>query len=111
MGKVGKKSIPAKTVNGRENQLIALAVDETEKRLRNGTASSQIICQLLKLATTKAQLELEKLRSDIEVSRAKVTQIENSEKLQESYEKAISAMKMYSGLGEDDYDEYDEEWD
>ena len=44
-----RKQTPARTPEARENQLINLAVDETERRLRNGTASSQILTVLLKL--------------------------------------------------------------
>lgn len=92
-----KKSVPAKTPEGRMNQLINLAVDSAEERLRNGTASSQIITLLLSLATTKAQLELEKLKADVEVQNAKVKQIENAEDTKELFEKALEAMRDYRG--------------
>lgn len=106
MGK--RKQTPARTPEGRENQLINLAVEETERRLRNGTASSQIITTLLKLATTRAQLELEKLRSDISLQRAKEQEIDQKASNGDLYAEALAAFKSYKGDYSDD-SEYDEE--
>lgn len=102
-------SKPARTPEARENQLINLAVDETERRLRNGTISSQLLSILLKLATTKAQLELEKLRSDISLQEAKKQEIADKQSSSDLYSKALAAFKSYKGVS-DEYEE-DEEWD
>lgn len=102
-----RKQIPAKTPEARENQLINLAIDEAERRLRNGTASSQIIVAFVKLATTKARLELEKLKSDISLQKAKEQEIEDKASNSDLYEKALSAFRSYKGYDEeDDYDGY-----
>lgn len=105
---MSKKSLPAKTEEARENQLINLAVNAAEEKLRNGTASSQIICLLLSLATTKAKFELEKIKRDLELSDAKAKQIRDQETSKDLYEQAITAFKSYSGFTDDeeDYDEY-----
>lgn len=102
-----RKQTPAKTPEARENQLINLAVDETERRLINGTVSSQILTVLLKLATTKAQLELEKLRSDIALQKAKEQEIEDKASNSDLYAQALAAFRSYKGdvENEDDYDE------
>lgn len=89
--------LPATTPEDRENQLIALAVDRAEEQLREGTASSQLITHFLKLATTKSQLELEKLRSENELLKAKTEAIESAKKIEELYSDAILAMKRYQG--------------
>lgn len=104
-----RKSIPGRTPEERENRLIALAVDLAERKLIDGTASSQIIALLLSLATKKAALELEKLRSDTEVARAKVDSMRAQEKSAEMYEKVLAAFKRYNGDDdeEDDYEEFD----
>lgn len=94
---------PAKTAKARENQLINLAVDLAERQLRDGSATSQVITHFLKLATTREQLENEKLRSDLDLAKAKIKQIEQSSLSEETYSKAIEAMKSYSGHG--DYNE------
>lgn len=99
-----RSQTPARTPEARQNQLINLAVDEAERRLRNGTASSQIICTLLHHATVKAQLELEKLRGDISLSRAKEKEIEEKANNSDLYAKALDAFKSYKGEREDDED-------
>lgn len=100
MGK--RKQMPARTPEARHNQLVNLAVDEAEKRLRNGTASSQIITTLLKWASIHAELELEKLRSDIALSKAKEKEIESKSNNNDLYAKALEAFKTYSGVEEDE---------
>lgn len=108
---MGKRSqLPARTPEARENQLINMAVDETEKRLKNGTISSQLLAILLKLATTKAQLELEKLRSDIALQKAKEKEIEEKSSDKELFEEALKAFTSYKGDIDAEYD-YDEEDD
>ena len=53
-------SMPAMSEEGRENQLIAMAINLAEKQLREGTASSQVITHFLKLGTQAAKLEKER---------------------------------------------------
>lgn len=100
-----RKQTPARTPEARENQLINLAVEETERRLMNGTASSQILTVLLKLATTKAQLELEKLRSDIALQKAKEQEIEDKANSSDLFAQALAAFRNYKGDTSDEYDE------
>ena len=84
------------TVEGRENQLIALAVDLAEKQLREGTASSQVITHYLKLGTTKERLEKEMLEKQIEMVSAKTDALKSAKAIEELYTNAIAAMKEYS---------------
>lgn len=107
MAQTKKKQMPARTPEGRENQLINLAMNLAEEKLRDGTASSQIITSILNWATTKHQLENEKLRSDLEVAKAKVEQMKRSGDSKDLYEKALAAFRSYQSSPEDDYD-YDE---
>lgn len=106
--KNSRKSIPIRTPEAKENLLINLAVDLAEKKLRDGTASSQIIALLLNLATSKTQLELEKLRSDLRVADAKIKMMVDQETSKDLYENAIKAFKSYSGSQEDE--EYEDEY-
>lgn len=98
------KSRPALTPEARENQLIALAVDVAEEQLRNGTASSQVITHFLKLGTTRAELEKEKLARENELLRAKAKALDSAEEIKVLYADALKAMRNYSGQG--DPDEY-----
>ena len=102
-----RKVRPALTPEARENQLIALATDLVEKRLIEGTASSQETTHFLKLATTKSKLELRKLELENELTEAKTEAVKSQARMEELYIKAINAMKKYSGQGgDDDQNEY-----
>lgn len=96
---------PAITPEAKENQMISLSMDLAEKQLLDGSASSQIITHFLKLATVKSQLELEKLRNENELLKAKSAALESAAKMEELYANAMAAMKSYRGIGDE------EEWD
>lgn len=95
-----KKMRPALTPEARENQLISLAVDLAEEQLRDKTASSQVITHFLKLGTTKAELEKEKLAKENELLRAKTESIESQKRIEELYAEALNAMRRYNGQGD-----------
>lgn len=98
------RSRPALTPESRENQLIAKAVNLAERQLDDGSASSQVITHFLKLGTEKAKLEREKIKHENELLRAKTEAVQSSKRVEELYDKAINAMKSYSGFGDpDDY--------
>lgn len=99
INKKRKTSRPALSAEARETQLIALAVDLAEKQLSEGTASSQVITHYLKLGTTMAKLEKEKLERENELLKAKTRALESAEKVEELYANALAAMKRYSGSG------------
>ena len=90
-------SAPALTTEGRENQMIALAIDETERRIRDGSASSQVLVHYLKLGTTRNQLETDRLRSDIELTKAKTKALAAQESNEKLFKEAIDAMRKYGG--------------
>ena len=94
-----KKSRPPLTAEGKEKQMISLAIDCAEKQLREGTASSQVITHYLKLASSKNQLEMEKLRRENALLEAKVEEIKSTKNQAELYAKAIAAIRIYSGAG------------
>lgn len=87
----------ATTMEGRENELIALAYDAVEQRIRNGTATSAELCHFLTLGSTRSRLQKECLTADTELKRAKVEAIHQAEISDETYREAIAAMKRYSG--------------
>lgn len=95
------------TPEGRENQLISLAVDLAEKQLLEGTASAQVITHYLKLGTTKEKLEKEKLEAENELLRAKAENLSSQKRTEELYENAIKAMRVYVGVEEVTYNEED----
>ena len=97
---------PASTEEGRENQLIALAYDEVERRIRNHTASSQETTHFLKLGSSKTKLELEKLRKENELLIAKTEALKSAKRTEELFAEAIKAFGTYSG--KETLDEEDE---
>lgn len=88
---------PATTPEERENQLVSLAVDLAERQLREGTASSQVMSHYLKLATSRERLEQEKLKKENELLQARADAIASAKRVEELYDKAISAMRSYAG--------------
>lgn len=105
---------PAINPDARENQLITLAIDLVEQRLRDGTASSQETTHFLKLASQKNRIELERAKLENELIKAKTQNLRDQADMKTLYTEAIAAMRRYSGYGggswddqeEDDYDEY-----
>lgn len=104
--KTTKKPLPARTAEAREQQLINLSMNLAEKKLKDGTASSQVICHFLNLATQKAEYEREKLQADTKLQMAKVQAIESQKEIEELYANAISAMRIYQGVDGDNMDDY-----
>lgn len=102
---------PALTPEAREKQLISLAVDLVEQRLRDGTASSQETTHFLKLATHKAKLEKERFELENELIRAKTQALRDQADMKALYADAIAAMRRYSGHGGDFDDEEDDDYD
>lgn len=92
-----KKTRPASTLEGREDQLISLAMDLAEERMRNGTATSQEICHFLKLGSTKNRLEKAKIDKEIKLMDAKETVLKNSENSEKKYAEVLEAFRRYSG--------------
>lgn len=101
------KMRPALTPEARENQMIALAMDLVEQRLRDGTASSQETTHFLKAASNKHKLEMERLRRENELLAAKTEAIANAKEVKVLYEEALAAMRRYGGHGDEEEDSYD----
>ena len=95
---------PATTPEGREQQLIALAMEATEKRIREGTASAQELVHFLKAGSPTAKLERQILEKQRELLVAKTAAIESQKRVEELYANALSAMRAYSGEPEKEQD-------
>lgn len=101
-----RKQAPAITPEARENQLISYAIDMAEEQLINKTAPTQVLTHYLKLATTKTELEKEKLRRENVLLEAKANAIASEKETAELYAQALNAMREYNG---EDVEEFDEE--
>lgn len=90
-----RKRPPAKTPEGRQNQLIALAYDEAEKQILAGRASSQVIVHFLKMGTEETRLARLKTEQEIKLADAKIQQIESAARVEDLYREAIDAFRGY----------------
>lgn len=93
----------ARTPEARDNQLIALAYDLVEERLRAGTATSQETTFFLKLA---AQREDQKLDHDIKEEQkklliAKTESLQSVKRIEELYADAMKAFQSYKSSADD----------
>lgn len=96
---VKRRYRPATTPEGRENQMIALAVDLAEQQLRDGTASSQVITHYLKMGSARERLEREMMEEKKKLLEAKTEAVNSAKRTEELYAKALNAMRSYSGIG------------
>jgi hypothetical protein len=99
---------PATTVEGRENQMISLAVELAEKQLRDGTASAQVINHYLRLGTTRERLEQEKLSRENELLRSRTEAMESAKRVEELYGAALDAMRSYAGYNRPELEDDDD---
>lgn len=93
----GSRRRPATTPEDRENEMIALAYDVAERQMKDGSASSQVITQFLKLGSSRERLEQARLESDARLAEAKMKSIESQERTEQMYKKALDAMRTYAG--------------
>ena len=84
--------------------MTALAFDLVEKRLREGTASSQETTHFLKIGSTRDRLEKELLEKQKELATAKTESYQSSKDIKELYKEALNAMRTYSGNNRGDED-------
>lgn len=99
---------PALTDEGREGQLVSLAIDLAEKQLSEGTASAQVITHYLKAGSARERLEQERLHRENLLLESRVEMMASAKRVEELYEAALTAMRGYAGqapLEELDYDE------
>ncbi len=92
-----QKMRPALTPEARQNQMISLAMDRVERRLRDGTATSQETTHFLRLATPEARLKVEILEKEKELMTAKTEAIRSAARVEELYSEAINALRRYGG--------------
>ena len=103
-GKVPRNR-PARSPEARENQLILLAYDLVEQRLRDGTATSQETTHFLKLGYTKERIEREILERQKDLITAKTETLKSQKRVEDLYANAIAAFRSYSGQPEEASDE------
>ena len=94
---VTRRSRPATTPESREQQMVAIAFDLAEKRLRNGTATSQEVTHFLKLGSSREFLEQERIRGENLLNKAKIENMAQANRIEELMTDALAAMRSYKG--------------
>ena len=79
-----------------ENRLIAKSFRAVEERIENGTATSAEYVHFLKAGSMRQREELEKLREENALLRAKTSMIESEKDRAGFYKEVIAALSSYS---------------
>lgn len=95
------------TPEGREQQLTLAAINLAEKKILDGTASSQVICHYLQLASPSYRNRREREELENELIRAKVENLKSQTTSEKLYANAIKAFAVYNGQDEQDDEEED----
>lgn len=92
-----KKSPPAYNDDEREKQLIALAYDAVEKRIREGKASSQELVHFLKMGSSREKQERKIMVKNEALLGAKTEAIEQQKSSEIYMQDALQAFRIYAG--------------
>lgn len=95
-----KKLPPVSSIEAREQQLVSAAMDLVEKRLLDGSATSQETVHFLKIGSTKEKIEKSILEKQKILIEAKTEALQSAKRVEELYENAMLALKTYSGKDE-----------
>lgn len=101
-----------KSPKAREERIIAKAMDLAEKKIEDGTASSQLICHFLKLHDPEEPIRREILEKQRDLIVAKTENLNAQRRSDAALDRVVRAMKRYSGVSDDDLcgsDDGDEE--
>ena len=101
-----RRTAPATTPEGREDQLVSLAHDLVEQRLMDGSATATETVHFLKLGSRRERLEQQRIEAEVKLQLAKIESLGSQARMEELTAQAITAMRSYqSGVAEEtDYD-------
>lgn len=85
------------TPDAKEKHLINLAMEEAEKQIKEGRASSSVIVHFLKLGASDYEKKLEMAEAQATLYKARADALEREKKDQSLAEEALAAMKDYGG--------------
>ena len=108
-----RREPPALTVEGRFDQLVNLAVDLAEERLRDKSASNQLISEIIRYGSQKEKLTREKIHMETQMLAAKADALRAQETSTQLLQEAMRAMTEYSPTRdeyEEDEDDEDEDY-
>lgn len=109
MAEPNKKMAPAMSAEAQEKKLVNAAYKEAEKRILDGTATSQIIIHFLNMGSPKHAEEVGLLRARRSHVEAQTKAIASGERDAQMFEEAIAAMRRYQGGQEFEQEDVDED--
>lgn len=101
----------ADTSQDREDQLISMAYDLVEERIRSRTASSQETTHFLKLGSSRERLEQKRLGYETDLLHAKKEHLDSQMRSEEMFAKALRAMRTYQGTEDEEDDPRDDDYE
>ena len=101
-------SRPVMSPEAYENRLINKAYKAVEKRIDSGEATAAELVHFLRQGSIREQLELEKMKKENELLKAKTESIASQKEVKELYAEAINAFRKYSGIPNMDEEEVDD---
>lgn len=103
-----RSSTPSMSPEAVENRLISKAYKAVERRIDSGEATAAELVHFIKEGSLRQQYELEKLKKENELLRAKTEMIASQKEVKELYAEAISAFRRYSGMPDLDEEDLDD---
>lgn len=88
---------PARTRDRRTQQLVVLAEELVEERLRNGTASPTEVTAVLRLGTAQELANVERIKAQTDYLHAQRAKAESETVREEMFKEAMEAMSRYAG--------------
>lgn len=99
---VPRRLPPARTRERRTQQLVYLAEDLLEERLRTGKASPTEVTAVIRLGTELEQVNIARIKMHTEYLKAQRDKAESETVREEMFTKAIEAMSRYDGSNRGD---------
>ena len=94
---VPKRLPPARTRTRRVQQLVGLAEDLVEERIRYGIASPTEVVSVLRLGTQSELANVERIKAQTAYLEAQRAKAESETVREEMFQRAMEAMSRYSG--------------
>lgn len=88
---------PARTRERRTQQLVVLAEDLIEERLRKGTASPTEVTAIIRLGTAQELANIERIKAQTDYLHAQKAKAESETVREEMFKEAMEAMSRYAG--------------
>lgn len=100
MGRPRKSA--ARTPEAREQEMIALAMDLAEQKLRDGSAPAPLVMLFAKAGLDRERLEREGLEINNRLGHTKASQIEQMTQSNEKLDRVFKALRTYQGMPDED---------